>query len=434
MNRKRLLVVLGLVLAGAVAADQSVTLAWDPNPEPDVAGYIVYYGTVSRNYPFHTNVGNVTTATIYGLREGVTYYFAIAATNSTGLESDFSNEITNHIPSLETLATWRQQGKVPPAASAPQPRDVKASPPPAGSIPTASSETERASSPGFPKVVADRLRQAKAWVRSTPEVRRLLGLVSSPGRVVSLALGLACGGLAVMGLLALRRYRSAIGTVQERRPPLEGASPWIVAYPRDDGTAGTWEPGASELPSNCGPGTNVQVLYHRNRRDVARLYSRRERWRLWRSPLLAGGLAIACAAAAGLLAWPLKQTPATAKATAAESDPAATASRACRSRLEFIGLAVQLWAFDHGGGLPTNVLNLQPHLGEPAALVCPADTGNPLAKAKNWDTFEAGQSTYELSFPGVPGGDSVTVIARCRRHGHILHATLMSAKVMEVRK
>lgn len=79
-------------------ADQSVTLAWDPNPEPDVSGYIVYYGHVSRNYPYHTNVGNVTTATVYGLQEGWTCYFAITATNTAGLESDFSNEVTNAVP------------------------------------------------------------------------------------------------------------------------------------------------------------------------------------------------------------------------------------------------------------------------------------------------------------------------------------------------
>lgn len=83
-------------------ADQSVTLAWDPNPEPDVSGYLVYYGTASRNYPSSTNVGNVTTATVYGLQEGRSYYFAVTAKNTSGLESDFSNEVTNAIPANVT--------------------------------------------------------------------------------------------------------------------------------------------------------------------------------------------------------------------------------------------------------------------------------------------------------------------------------------------
>ncbi|MBN2506770.1 MAG: fibronectin type III domain-containing protein [Verrucomicrobia bacterium] len=77
---------------------QTVTLAWDPNPEPDVCAYVVYYGTQSRGYPLATNVGNVTTATVYGLDEGRTYYFAITARNLSGLESNFSNEVTNAIP------------------------------------------------------------------------------------------------------------------------------------------------------------------------------------------------------------------------------------------------------------------------------------------------------------------------------------------------
>ncbi len=94
-----LLLWLLLAVVPTAFADQSVTLAWDPNPEPDVSGYLVYFGNASRDYPWHTNVGNVTTATVYGLQEGLTYYFAITATNTAGLESDYSNEVTNSIPS-----------------------------------------------------------------------------------------------------------------------------------------------------------------------------------------------------------------------------------------------------------------------------------------------------------------------------------------------
>ena len=94
--------VLVSLLASGARADQSVTLAWDPNPEPDVSGYVVYYGTQPRSYPLSTNVGNVTTATVYGLKEGLTHFFAITARNTSGLESDFSNEVTNAIPASVT--------------------------------------------------------------------------------------------------------------------------------------------------------------------------------------------------------------------------------------------------------------------------------------------------------------------------------------------
>src|SRR5689334_7012343 len=72
----------------------SVTLAWDPNPAPDVAGYILHYGTNSGRYLTAVNVGNVTTNTVSGLAANVTYFFAVAAYNTSGQENDFSNEIS----------------------------------------------------------------------------------------------------------------------------------------------------------------------------------------------------------------------------------------------------------------------------------------------------------------------------------------------------
>jgi hypothetical protein len=91
------LAVAGLMLVGVCAwarADDWVTLAWDPNSEPDLGGYIVYYGVRSRLYTNAINVGNVTTNTVTGLVEGVLYYFAVTAYNTNGLESDYSDEVT----------------------------------------------------------------------------------------------------------------------------------------------------------------------------------------------------------------------------------------------------------------------------------------------------------------------------------------------------
>jgi hypothetical protein len=83
-----------LALASSALAEQSVTLAWDPNPETDIGGYIVYYGSASRNYTNAINVGNVTTNTVRGLVDGATYFFAVTAYNTNGLESDFSDEVS----------------------------------------------------------------------------------------------------------------------------------------------------------------------------------------------------------------------------------------------------------------------------------------------------------------------------------------------------
>jgi hypothetical protein len=76
----------------AYAAD--VTLEWDPNPEPDIAGYEVYYGESSRDYSEMIDVGNVTSCTIGNLETGVTYYFAAKAYNTAGYRSDYSDEVT----------------------------------------------------------------------------------------------------------------------------------------------------------------------------------------------------------------------------------------------------------------------------------------------------------------------------------------------------
>jgi hypothetical protein len=70
-----------------------VTLAWDPNPEPSVQGYRVYYGKESGFYTSVFDAGNRTDCVITGLDPGVTYYFACTAYSATGDESNFSGEI-----------------------------------------------------------------------------------------------------------------------------------------------------------------------------------------------------------------------------------------------------------------------------------------------------------------------------------------------------
>ena len=71
-----------------------VNLTWDPNTEPDVAGYKVYYGLGSRNYDHVMDVGNSTICVVTGLEQGRTYYFAATAVNTANIESDFSNEVS----------------------------------------------------------------------------------------------------------------------------------------------------------------------------------------------------------------------------------------------------------------------------------------------------------------------------------------------------
>ena len=87
---------LGLALIAPTGTGHAaqVTLAWDSNTETDIAGYKVYYGTASQDYDWVLDVGKVTTFTMTGLSDGLTYYFAATAYNTSHVESTKSSEVS----------------------------------------------------------------------------------------------------------------------------------------------------------------------------------------------------------------------------------------------------------------------------------------------------------------------------------------------------
>lgn len=70
----------------------SATLAWRPSSDPTVMGYQLYYGTASHSYTHTVNVGPSSMATVSNLINDTTYYFAVTAYDSSGVQSPFSNE------------------------------------------------------------------------------------------------------------------------------------------------------------------------------------------------------------------------------------------------------------------------------------------------------------------------------------------------------
>ena len=83
----------------AALATGTVTLAWDPSSGTNViANYNVYYGGASAAYTNVVAAGTNTTVSISNLVEGATYYFAAAAVDTYGLESDYSTEVSTLIP------------------------------------------------------------------------------------------------------------------------------------------------------------------------------------------------------------------------------------------------------------------------------------------------------------------------------------------------
>ena len=85
-------------------ATGSVTLAWNPSISTDVAGYRIYYGLACGVYNSTISVAGstATNATVTGLVEGATYYFAATAVDALGIESQFSNETSYSVPTNST--------------------------------------------------------------------------------------------------------------------------------------------------------------------------------------------------------------------------------------------------------------------------------------------------------------------------------------------
>jgi len=91
-------------LSATLAHSAEVTLAWNPNTEPDLAGYKLYYKTGSSGEPYDgtgategdspIDIGNVTTYTLYDLTDDTSYFFVVTAYDDQGGESDYSNEVS----------------------------------------------------------------------------------------------------------------------------------------------------------------------------------------------------------------------------------------------------------------------------------------------------------------------------------------------------
>ena len=96
--------VLLLFLAVAATAASNVTLAWNRSDGSDVAGYHLHQGTVSGSYTNQIDVGNVTNAIVSGLTPGITYFFAVSAYTTLGLESELSAQ-ASYTPPVSTTSS-----------------------------------------------------------------------------------------------------------------------------------------------------------------------------------------------------------------------------------------------------------------------------------------------------------------------------------------
>jgi hypothetical protein len=92
-NMRKMLCVISLFLAVSTAEAAYLDLAWDPNQEPDLAGYRIYYGICPGEYLNFVDVGLTTTYRLDDLLEETTFYVTLTAYDEAGNESDFSAEV-----------------------------------------------------------------------------------------------------------------------------------------------------------------------------------------------------------------------------------------------------------------------------------------------------------------------------------------------------
>lgn len=80
------------------AAPDRVSVAWDPNPETNIAGYNVYYGVVGTTLTNKVSPGTTTQQQVINLQPQTQYWFYVTALNTAGLESDKSVVLTYTTP------------------------------------------------------------------------------------------------------------------------------------------------------------------------------------------------------------------------------------------------------------------------------------------------------------------------------------------------
>ena len=100
--------------------DSSIFLGWQPLQSSALAGYNVYYGTVSGRYIQRRSVpANTSSLVIRDLEPGTMYFFAVRGYDANDLETVFSQEVSVTVGSPESSSA-PLVGGIPDVQTAPQ--------------------------------------------------------------------------------------------------------------------------------------------------------------------------------------------------------------------------------------------------------------------------------------------------------------------------
>jgi hypothetical protein len=72
----------------------TISLAWDANSQPDLAGYKLYWGRGSGVYDHSVDVGNITTYTLTDFNTGGTYFIAATIYDKSHNKSCYLNKVS----------------------------------------------------------------------------------------------------------------------------------------------------------------------------------------------------------------------------------------------------------------------------------------------------------------------------------------------------
>ena len=96
---KTIMIAIGIMVVSGCLFAAQIQVTWNPNTEPDLAGYRLYVGQASGQYGEPVDVGNVTGHVMeITPQHGATYYFALTAYDTSGNESGYSDEATCFVP------------------------------------------------------------------------------------------------------------------------------------------------------------------------------------------------------------------------------------------------------------------------------------------------------------------------------------------------
>lgn len=100
---KKLLFAVLIILFAATAYAQivNITFMWDKNTESDLAGYYLYQSNMSGDYSSDASAVIMADANTYthqtDMESGVPLFFVLTAFDTSGNESDYSNEVQHTI-------------------------------------------------------------------------------------------------------------------------------------------------------------------------------------------------------------------------------------------------------------------------------------------------------------------------------------------------